>query len=259
MKEKICKVISVIVAILMIVAGILVAYRVRVYIHSKYFERDVKTVVKESKPSDLIKNMRKSFKNDDIIAYLCVPDAGIYYPVVQGETNDDYLRTDIHGRYSIAGSLFLDCYNSSTFVDRASVIYGHHMYDGTYFGNLEKEYEQDIEGKQFQIYTRTKMMTYSVIASTVINGNGENIYLGYPSDTIDDFANRLKSHSYVWDDSLSYNDGSRFCSLMTCSKFTKSDRFGVTGLLVDEKSFDVETETKADREKEYEKVKHREQ
>ena len=52
---------------------------------------------------DFIKKLRELFKNEDIVGYIVFKDADISYPIVQGKNNDEYLRRDISGNYSIGG------------------------------------------------------------------------------------------------------------------------------------------------------------
>lgn len=184
-------------------------------------------------PPDLVDKLRELFQNEDIIAYLVVPDAGIEYPVVQGETNDTYLRHDIYGNYTIYGSIFLDSDCSPDFKDRASVIYGHHMIDKTMFGGLASAYENGVDGKYFMVYTREKALRYDLIASTRTEAYGINPYLGYAGQTTEDFINDLKARALTWGDSVKYSEMSRFVSLMTCWGDGKTYRYGVTGVLKD--------------------------
>ena len=50
--------------------------------------------------------------NSDVVAWIKIPDTLIDEPVLQGATNELYLRTDIYKNYSIAGSIFIDERNS---------------------------------------------------------------------------------------------------------------------------------------------------
>lgn len=181
--------------------------------------------------SDFIDKLREVFSNPDIIAYIVVPDAGIEYPVLQGETNDTYLRHDVHGNYTIYGSIFLDSICSPDFTDRTSLIYGHHMLDKTMFGGLEDAFSNGVEGKYFMIYTRDKALRYDLLCSTRTEAYGVNPYLGEAGYSVNDFVDGLRSRSIKWSESTSYSDTSKFVSLMTCWGDGKTYRYGVTGVL----------------------------
>lgn len=186
--------------------------------------------------STLIDRLREAFKNPDIIAYLVVPDAGIEYPVVQGETNDTYLHKNIYGQYTIYGSIFLDADSNPDFLDRASAIYGHHMIDKSMFGGLERTYRGSVDGKYFMVYTREKALKYDILCSTLTDAYGINPYMGDPGQNTVDFVENLKARAKRWNNSLTYDETSRFVSLMTCYGDGQKYRYGITGILK-EKTF----------------------
>jgi len=86
-------------------------------------------------------NKGKTFKelqaiNPDVIAWLTVYGTNIDYPVTQGRDNMRYVNTNAEGRYSLSGSIFLDCGNSRDFSDFNSILYGHHMEKQKMFGEI---------------------------------------------------------------------------------------------------------------------------
>ena len=76
-------------------------------------------------------------ENSDIIGWIQVPAAGIEYPVLQGDSNDEYLHRSVSGEWRTAGSIFLDSRCSPDFSDSFMLIYGHHMDYGKMFGSLD--------------------------------------------------------------------------------------------------------------------------
>lgn len=79
----------------------------------------------------------------NMVAWLTVDDTMIDYPVMQGETNEEYLNKDPYGNYSMSGSIFLDSRNTADLTDTYSLIYGHHMEGDYMFGSLHHFLEQD--------------------------------------------------------------------------------------------------------------------
>ena len=73
----------------------------------------------------------------DCVGWVLVEGTGIDYPVMQGQTNWEYLSKDPYGEYSLAGSIFLDVSNAPDFSDGYSLLYGHHMENGSMFGRLD--------------------------------------------------------------------------------------------------------------------------
>ena len=86
------------------------------------------TEKKKNEPSTL---------SEDMAAWLTIDNTGIDYPVMHYTDNIRYLNTDPFGRYSLGGSIFLDCRNDPRFTDEYSLIYGHHMEFGKMFGALD--------------------------------------------------------------------------------------------------------------------------
>ena len=80
----------------------------------------------------------------DIYAWLDIPDADISYPVAQSQTDDTfYLDHSIDGEKDQNGTLFTEhAYNSRTFSDPVTIIYGHNMRSGAMFGYLQEQFSQ---------------------------------------------------------------------------------------------------------------------
>ena len=76
--------------------------------------------------------------NPDIVGWLHYEAAGIDYPVVQGTDNDKYLNTMFDGTYGVCGTLFVDSVTENAFTQFNTIIYGHHMRDGSMFGSLKE-------------------------------------------------------------------------------------------------------------------------
>ncbi|MFS0724879.1 class B sortase [Paenibacillus sp. 1P07SE] len=76
--------------------------------------------------------------NPDIVGWLRIENTPIDYPVLQSEDNDYYLNHNVDKQASRRGSIFMDYRNTSIRDDTHTVIYGHHMKDGSMFGELAK-------------------------------------------------------------------------------------------------------------------------
>lgn len=75
--------------------------------------------------------------NPDVCGWISMEGTNIDFPILQGETNLTYLNTDVHGNFSLAGSIFLDSRNKRDFSDPYNLLYGHHMAEGNMFGDLD--------------------------------------------------------------------------------------------------------------------------
>lgn len=74
--------------------------------------------------------------NPQILGWIYSRDTVINYPVVQGDDNDYYLRHLANGTYNSSGCPFLDVKNRADFSDENSIIYAHHMQNGTMFAGI---------------------------------------------------------------------------------------------------------------------------
>ena len=74
--------------------------------------------------------------NPEIVAWLTIDGTNIDYPVAQHSDNNYYLHHLFTGEWNSSGCLFMDCNNQTDISDRHTIIYGHHMDNGTMFQNL---------------------------------------------------------------------------------------------------------------------------
>lgn len=105
-------------------------------------------------------------QNADIKGWIYLPDSHIDYPIVQAEDNDFYMHRDFDKNYLFDGSIFIDAAVIEPFSDFNTVIYGHHMFSGAMFYDLnkfaKKEYMND--HKVFIIETENDSYDLHVIA-----------------------------------------------------------------------------------------------
>ncbi|MDR2514029.1 MAG: class B sortase [Christensenellaceae bacterium] len=76
--------------------------------------------------------------NADVCGWLVIENTRIDYLLVQGNDNQFYLNYDPLRNFSIAGSIFLDHRCKRDFSGFHSILYGHHMSNGSMFSDLEK-------------------------------------------------------------------------------------------------------------------------
>ena len=81
--------------------------------------------------------------NPDIVGWIYYKDTHIDYPIVMGEDNDKYLYTMFDGSYSAFGSLFVDSVTEKPFKQFNTIVYGHHMKNGSMFGDLKNLKEEE--------------------------------------------------------------------------------------------------------------------
>ena len=106
--------------------------------------------------------------NEDIIGYIYIPGTNVSYPLLRGETNDEYVRHDYNHKYNIAGSVFMDSKNSPDLRDMNTVIYGHNMSNGSMFATLQgyaREEEYYVNRDRVYIFTLDGVYEYKMFSA----------------------------------------------------------------------------------------------
>ena len=114
-------------------------------------------------------------KYPDAVGWLTVPGTKIDYPFVWHEGNDFYLRRDLDGTHATAGTLFMDCRCAPDFTSQNTIIYGHHMKNGSMFGTLKlfddkKFFDENTSGI---IYLPHKTLALEIFAYMILNPSTE--------------------------------------------------------------------------------------
>ena len=105
--------------------------------------------------------------NSDIIAWIKIRNTNINYPVLQGETDEFYLRKDIYKNYNFSGSIFVDSSTKQDFSDENTVIYGHNLKNKKMFSDLTKIYNGSLGNTvDVEIYQKNGIKRiYNVIST----------------------------------------------------------------------------------------------
>lgn len=159
----------------------------------------------------------------DIVGYIYQENTEyLSYPVLQGKTNDTYLRHLITGEYHVAGSIFVDSGFPYALESNYCIVYGHNMKNHSMFGSLlnyrDPEYYDD--HKYFDIYAKDKHYRYHVFA--VCTSEAEGDVFTYMFDTEEDFVNLFESlrarSDYLINDGLgTITADDHFICLSTCT------------------------------------------
>ena len=71
--------------------------------------------------------------NPDVLGWIYMPGTVVSYPLMQTRERDEYLNKAWDGSANNSGSIFLEKSNHRDFSDFNTIIYGHHMQNGTMF------------------------------------------------------------------------------------------------------------------------------
>ncbi len=192
-----------------------------------------------SSPVELMENpYQDSFlANEDMAAWLQIPDTNIDYPVMWTPRDENYyLYRDFEGRDNQNGCLILDTDSSLDPLTTNLIIHGHNMRSGAMFGNLTdyEDFSYYEKHKQIILHTQERMQNYEVIAvfrSQVFKKSDDvfKFYKFFQADTqeeFDDFYNNIKQMS-LYDTGVTAQFGDRFLTLSTCVYHVEQGRFVV--------------------------------
>ena len=98
-------------------------------------------------------------RNNQIVAWISIPNMPVDYAVVKGNDNSYYLNRDALRNKSTSGAIFLDSKLNSSFDNLDSIVYGHDMYDGSMFGSLVKYRTKSFQDKHQYIFVYTPNAT----------------------------------------------------------------------------------------------------
>lgn len=120
---------------------------------TKELEQKVIKKENQNKKQNILQPDWQSLKqtNENIVAWIYVPDCNISFPVVQGKDNKYYLNHTVNGEYNVRGSIFLDASANMNFTDDNSIIYGHSVEGGGMFTSL-KNYGDEQFFKEHPIF-----------------------------------------------------------------------------------------------------------
>jgi len=174
--------------------------------------------------------------NENVAAWLVLEGTNINHPVVQGSNNYRYLNHLFDGTKNRAGTLFVDAYNLPNFEDCNTIIYGHHMQDGSMFSALLNYRCQFFFNKHPRALLLTPTSNYLIefFAGYTTDVNSQSWRLEFYDDDemqawID--ASRQKS-DFVSDVAVNAQD--KIITLATCTTARTLDdsRYVVVGRLI---------------------------
>lgn len=82
--------------------------------------------------------------NDEVVGWIYVPGTTVNYPVYQTTDNEHYLHYNAKGEWGVGGQVFMDYQNQKPgLIDGQTLIYGHHLHDGTMFTPISELDQQE--------------------------------------------------------------------------------------------------------------------
>ncbi len=173
-------------------------------------------------------------QNSQVIGWIFSPGTVINYPVAQGTDNDYYLYNFIDGTYTGTGTPFLDVACAGDFSSDNSVIYGHHMKDGSMFASLSEYRTEGYFAQHPALYLNTPTQNYKI-----------EVFAGYVTDPDSsvytwNFADEESFLQYIqaarsqsdFQAEVTLEPGDRIVTLSTCTYEYYDARYVIQGKLV---------------------------
>lgn len=161
--------------------------------------------------------------NPDVQGWLYQKGTVINYPVVQGTDNDAYLHTRFDKQWSGGGTLFVDCRMEKDFKGFNSIIYGHHMKDGSMFRSIRGYTKEDgyyDKHKTLELATPHGNYHLVVFSAFITKATDEDTYkMTYDEAEKQAYIDRAweRSELPITRDSVDVTKNDRLVTLSTCA------------------------------------------
>lgn len=174
--------------------------------------------------------------NPEYVGWLRVDGTDISYPVVYSEQDQYYLHRDFYRLKSVAGTIFMDVRNNHDFRDTNTMLFGHHMRNGSMFAPLKKFLDREFfETHRFvRVSTPERELLYEIYAVYETPASRVPYYPGVLGEPEwEDFSSRVEALArYTRELSVTRED--RVLTLSTCGYAARSMRILLHAKLVDE-------------------------
>ena len=157
-------------------------------------------------------------ENSDVVGWIYSEETQINYPVLRGESNETYIHHMINGAYNSSGSIFMDFRCSPDLSDFNTIIYGHHMKNGSMFASLHQYINQDFYDNHKYLWYLTPDHIYrlDVIAGYVGDAEAEVYSIFTDMDQLRSYLTFAQSKS-TFDPDHVPDDINGIVALSTCS------------------------------------------
>lgn len=211
-----------------------------------YYKNIVKKTTDNINISETLSNISDNNKSadypfgKDIVGYITIPETIINYPVAQTDNNSYYCYHLPNGEYNICGTIFMDSSKSYHMTNKNTVLYGHHMNDGSMFAELMNYKNQEYfdahssgkyiskDGIEYKI-----LFCYGVITDASYWRN-----MQFSNDKNFDKLIEYAKENSVLKSGFEIKGGDSIITLCTCTYETNDARFMLIGKVekINEKS-----------------------
>ena len=178
-------------------------------------------------------------QNPDVYAWIQVPGTEVDYPILQsGNDNTYYLNHTIDGEEKKEGAIFTENYNTKTFEDPNTVIYGHDMKNGSMFQSIHKYMDRSFfdNNRDIVIYMPNQILHYKIFAAYLTDNR--HLLMNYNFWSKDEYQQYLNSifsmrdiNAFI-DTSTEVTTEDKIITLSTCYAGISTQRYLVQAVLV---------------------------
>lgn len=178
-------------------------------------------------------------QNPDVYAWIKVPGTAVDYPILQSSTdNGYYLNHTIDGEEKKEGAIFTENYNTKTFEDPNTVIYGHDMKNGSMFQSIHQYMDRSFfdANRDITIYMPDRILHYKIFAAYLTdNKHLLMTYNFWDKDTYKQYLDGIFSmrdmNTFI-DTSMEVTNEDKIITLSTCYAGISTQRYLVQAVLV---------------------------
>lgn len=176
----------------------------------------------------------------EVVGWIYSENTKINYPIVQHPGDNPaiadyyYLYRDIHGNYSGSGTPFLDVRCAGDFTSANSIVYGHHMNDGSMFASIGDYRKEGYYAEHPILYLNTPSGNYrvEVFAGFITDADSATYTVDFPDQSsFLLYCLDMKAQSNFQSD-VEILPGDRIITLSTCSYEYYDARYVIQGRLV---------------------------
>lgn len=167
--------------------------------------------------------------NEDVRAWITIDDTHIDYPMVQGESDMEYVNKDVMGNFALSGSIFMSYRNKPDFSDPYTLTYGHHMDNGGMYGDIMKF----IDPEYFEAHRSGSLIlpdkTRKLEIFACYEGDAYDPYIYNVSDkegNMGEFLDYIRENSQQYRE-INIKDTDRIISMSTCVSASTNGRMVV--------------------------------
>lgn len=178
-------------------------------------------------------------QNPDVYAWIQIPGTAVDYPILQSETdNAYYLNHTIDHEEKPEGAIFTERYNTKTFDDPNTVIYGHDMKNGSMFQSIHNYMDRSFfdANRDITIYMTDRILHYKIFAAYLTDNThllmshnfwNEEDYQQY----LDSIFSKRDMNAFI-DTSVEVTNQDKIITLSTCYAGISTQRYLVQAVLV---------------------------